>query len=405
MASQFSRRAFIMRFAGLVARRLNLSGKTTAVVLGEIYADLIDILSGNDLRKGAQGGESTSYFEHLTGHALVASRCSPEEAAQIYFDRVLDRSLFLARNNPHHKGHELLAALWRRSPAAGWTDCALIRSLDEPAIPFRKPDGFAFLCASLVGSSRDISKGNPAASTRANLGPLFLQASGARVELPEELSLWGAIRLSPDRLVPLEGEAGMTFRNLVIQAFEAANAPYAALLSVGLWPADWEDTLSTHQAKQLSAFLSEVRQRDKDLLAVWQNVWKSGRHVSGYDSAEDLWRSELGQALRPTALHTVSNLDIEALEDAQGDDEEGCSSAEFRKRLRLCREANVIDELEEWLYLQLEAGANAADLAKDAAIKARLRAKKTTLGVWLQAIGERVCAFVRQLDESIPIEG
>ena len=217
-----------MRFASLVARRFNLAGKTLDP--GAIYAELIDILSGTHVRNSGRASEGFPYFEHLTGYALVRSRYSPEEVAQIYFERVLDRKLFLARNNPHHKGHELLASLWRRSVAAGWAHSTLMRSLDGSAIPLRKPDGFAALAASLATFSKDISKGNPAASTRASQGPLFLEASGARVELPEELSIWGAIKASPERLVPLEGEAWIGFRNLVIQVFEAANAPYAAFL-------------------------------------------------------------------------------------------------------------------------------------------------------------------------------
>jgi len=397
--SQFSRRALIMRFASLVARCFNAGEKTTDVDPAALYTELLDILSGE------RGPQSRLYSAHLAGHSLVASRSTPEEAAQVYFDRVIDRKLFLARDNPHHKGHELFLALWRRSSAKGWADCTLLRTLDEAPVPLRKPEGFAVLDTDMRGISRDISEGNPAATTCKNRGALFLYASGARLELPEELSLWGAMKLSPASLVSVEGEAWLGFRNLFIQAFETANSPYASLLSVGLWPADWENELSTHQAKQLSAFLSEVRQGDDHELAGWSRVWERGRRVSGFKSADELWQSELGYALRAGPVRAVFAVAIEGLAETPDDDEEEFSSAEFRKRLRLCRDGGVIDELEEWLYLRLEAGCDAAELAQEAAMKARLKSARLSMAAYLEAVSVRVHAFVRQLDESIPIKG
>lgn len=401
MASQFSRRAFIVRFASFAARLFNPPGAAAFIDPGTIYAGLTGILSGAQDARNGRSAPERSYCEHLTGYALAASRVSAGEAAQIYFERVLERRLFLARNNPHHKGHELLAALWRRSTAPGWADCTLVREAHEAPVPLRKPDGFQDLCARLAPLPRDISKGNPAASTRRSQGPLFLQASGARAELPEELSLWDAMSLSPAQLAPLEGAGWVSFRNLFIQAFEAANAPYAALLCLGLWPADWEDAVSTHQAKQLSAFFSDVPPKDRDCLPAWQEAWERGRRVSGFESAGDLWRSELGAALRTARIKLAADEDIESLKAPP----ERETEADFLKRLRLCREAGVIDGLEERLFRELNAGANAAGLASDPAVKARLKAQKITMRTWLEKTSVRVCDFVSKLDESIPIKG
>jgi hypothetical protein len=400
MPALFSRRNIIMRFGARVARLLNSDEGVTKLDDGRLYVDLQEILGGE------RGPQSKVYSRHLAGHALVEHRLSPEEAAQVYTTMVMERPLYLARGNSWHKGHELFVALCRRGVGAGWETATLVRVREDSALrALRVPDGFDAVRARLARFPTELSKGNPAKKTRVSLGPLYLDCASARIELPEELSLWAAITAAPRRLVRLEGRDWVSFRHLVIRAFEAANTPFAALLSIGLWPPDWEEELSTHQVKQLSAFLAAVRREGGHRLFAWQRVWDAGRKVAKYESAGALWNSELGKALQAPHLRTVT-LDLDLVDTGTGRDSETDKPDErtFAKHLSLCLEGGAIDDLERKLYLQLYEGENAATLEKTEAMQKRLREGQLTMAAYMEDLSARVYAYVRSITEIHPDE-
>jgi hypothetical protein len=398
MPALFSRRNVIMRFGARVARLMNSDEAVTKLDDGQLYVDLQEILAGE------RGPQSKVYSSRLAGHALVAHRLSPEEAAQVYAAMVIERRLYLARDNSWHKGHELFVALCRRGVGAGWETATLVRVREDSARrPLCLPDGFDAVRARLARFPAELSKGNPAKKTRISLGPLYLDCAGARIELPEELSLWAAITAAPKRLVRLEGREWVSFRHLVIRAFEAANTPFAALLSVGLWPPDWEEELSTHQVKQLSAFLAVVRSEGGHTLAAWQGAWNAGRKVAKYESAGALWNSELGKALQAPRVRTVT-LDV-GFADAgagQASETDKLDEMAFAEHLSLCLEGGAIDDLERDLYLQLYAGENAAALEKTEAMQKRLSERRLTMAAYMEDLSARVYAYVRSITEIHP---
>lgn len=387
-----------MRFGALAAYLLNSGQTITELDDGQLYITLLEFLSG------ARGVQSKAYSQLLTGYSLVEHRVSPEEAAQIYFERVIGRNLFLARGNHQHKGHELLHALCRRSAEKGWDQIKLARSLRESAaIPLALPPGFNTVRARLANCSREISQGNPALTTRAKHGRLYLELSGARIEVSEELSLWDAIRGAPRQLVSVSGEDWLDFRNLVIRAFEAANAPYAALLSIGLWPPDWDDALSTNQVKQISVFLSAIRPEALEhTILAWRRVWEGGKKVGHFKSADELWESSLGFALRHSSVQpaiSIEGIEIQSEDDAA---DSALETLDFPKLLEKCRTAGAIDDLEAWLYLEIRQGRSAVELEKEQQMQARLRETRLTMPQYLEALQSRVHDYVRGLLEIHP---
>lgn len=390
MPASFSRRRIITRFGARVAGLLNPDEEAVMRLdCGKLYLDLHDMLSGE------RGPQSKVYSADLTGHALVKDRLSPDEAAHVYFEMVMERRLHLARDNPWHKGHELFAALCRRDVGAGWDTATLVRGGNCMPRPVRVPDGFDDVKARLAGFPTDLSRGNPARTMRIRRGPLYLDCGGARIELPEELSVWAAIVAAPKRLARLSGTDWTPFRNLVIQTLEVANAPLAGLLSIGLWPCDWSGQLSTHQVKQLSVFLGALRGRGEDqhTLAAWESVWETGRTVAKYDSAAALWNSEVGRAIRAPRVPTVPIED-----DVPGEQQPGeLDDMAVEKYLCSCREAGVIDDFETNLYRQLWTGAKIAELQKTQAMQQRLRERKLTMTTYLAELGARIHAHVNRL--------
>lgn len=411
------RRALIIRFAALTAHALNPPEGDATLEDYDLYLFLVDTLAGQ------RGPQSARYLETLAGHALTEGRISPEQAAQTYFERVIDRPLHLARANLCHKGHELLLALCRRGADRRWAGARLVRSdaVDVSAAPADAsaaatpgaPADFAATAARLACAPCGLSPGNPAAATRARAGPLALESGGARAEVPEELSLWRAMLAAPRPLRPVAGEAWLEFRNTVIQAFEAANAPYATLLSLGLWPADWDGALSAHAARQLSVFLAALREADGlASLPEWRKAWAEKRRVPGYGSADDLWRSPLGARLRSPVRERTVALAAPPPEAAEPEarsaeppaqDEDGAAEermlepADFERLLGKCREGGCIDDLEAWLFIRLRQGESAARLAKNAAVRSRLAERSLTMAAWLDDVGRRVHAYVSGL--------
>jgi hypothetical protein len=382
----------VERFAGHLAHLLNAADSTVEVRPFALYQRLLQTLGSDGYRR-------------LIGAQVAGGSRGAEEVAQRYFDTVLDRRLNLARTNNTHKGHDLLLALCRRGVDPLWHSAALRRA--NEAVPADgnsgRPHDFADVARRLDDVEKSISPGNPAESTRKQRGPLQLRAGEGRAEVAEELSIWKSIACAPTRLQQLEpGPEFNAFCSLVIKAVEAANAPYGAPVALGLSPFDWEGEVSTNTLKKLSVFLSEVRAeagkagKDWTDLQIWRVVWKP-RPVPGYSSADELWHSELGRALRlPQVARAVDTIEIDNIAGELVASEPELLNAEaFAERLELCRAAGAIDDFDVWLYREIEAGKDIDNLAGTPEARKRFAGHPAQLAAYVEELTERVLAWVQ----------
>jgi hypothetical protein len=391
-------------FAAHLARLLNTPHAAAAgTVVVDPYA-----VEERLLRTLAGSEERARPVPHgLLGYGLVAADRTPHEVARRWLQQVLDRRLRLARAGHLHKGHELLGALCRRGLDPQWAGTVLARRTTADlakAEPVAAPDpafarsfapDFAAVAERLGRIDGTISQGNPAASTRERSGPLRLMAGGAVADVPEELSVWQAITSGPAQLrVLAEGPDFNAFCSIMIKAVETANAPYGAFIAVGLSPFDWDEVIGVNTAKKLGAFLKAVRGDEPDparargTLAGWRQHWQR-RPVPGYASADELWNSELGRALRfPRVALRVDRLEAEAMpEDATFQ-----KFAAFEARMQQCRADGVIDVVDEWLLLQLYIGRSLAELAATPRLRVRIAAQPGRVDEYVALLEARLVA-------------
>ena len=356
-----SGRLVVQKFAAHLAYLLNSGDRTVTLNAGDLYRKLLRTLSGGTGRRG----EGNPYVERLVAVHLLGPDMSPDQAANAYFERVLDRPLYLARRAHHHKGHDVLLALCRRGVDARWKAADLGRSstpLGEAGLRDLPPD-FEDVRTRL-SEVRDrhkghISPGNPAASTRAEYGPLYLRLASTGTEVAEELSLWEAICGGPQGLRVLDPLEFDAFCSLIIKALETANAHYGALVTLRLSPLDWAEELSVNTAKKVSAFLSEVRAVAEKLGAsaeaveIWEEVW-ARRQVPGFASARAFWSSPLGHALRVSG--TVSRPAAPEPEEEEEEEDEDAAKIDrsaIPDMLQRYVRAGILDSYDVWLLRQL----------------------------------------------------
>jgi hypothetical protein len=409
-AIQPTNRDLIAIFAAHLARLLNTSpqdsGRQDEIV--QINAFRLD----TQLERSLAGTEErTKIPNRLLGYGVVAADRTPQEVARLWLTTVLDRRLRLARAEHRHTGHELFLVLCRRGAAVGWGDADLARKASGTAGgEALAPDGFPSVAERLSRVDPSVSQGNPATTTRAKAGPLWLTAGGAptsdrnehaAAEVPEELSVWQAITCAPLKLTRLaEGPEFNAFCSVMIKAVEAANAPYGAYITIGLSPYDWADEIGVNTAKKLSTFLKAVRDLGPETaeigyrgdLAAWQQAWAE-RPVPGFETADELWHSELGRALRfPRVAQRADELDEADHATELPADVEFQEGAEFVARLAACRVAGVIDEQDQWLLGQLYEGVDLNDLAAAPQLRGRLRGK-SGLKDYVKTLEHRLVAF------------
>jgi hypothetical protein len=365
-----SGRLIVQKLAAHLAYLLNSGEASAALEPGELYRKLLRTLSG-----GSDGrGEGNPYVETLVAIHLLGPDISADQAAAFYFERVLNRPLFLARRVQYHKAHELLLVLCRRGLDDRWTAADLVRSTapigraEGCGLPTDFEDVGERMDYVRRGRNGEISAGNPAASTRAEFGPIYLKLDAAGFEVAEELSLWEAITCAPRSLRVLSPPEFDAFCSLIIKALETANAHYGALVTLRLSPRDWAEELSVNTAKKLSAFLSEVRalapslQMGADAIEVWQKAWLR-RQVPGYASARALWSSALGHALRGSGvLARSARSELEDADESEG--EPTTDPSAFLNILRQFRGEGVLDAYDAWLVRQLANKKKLAQLAK-----------------------------------------
>src|SRR5262249_52131862 len=119
-AAKFGR-PIVQRFAAHLAYLLNSGEGTVRLNPAELYRQLLSTLSGGE--KGR--GEGNPYVDMLVAAHVLGPDVSADQAASVYFERVLNRPLHLARDLHYHKAHEVLLALCRRGLDKRWNSAEL----------------------------------------------------------------------------------------------------------------------------------------------------------------------------------------------------------------------------------------------------------------------------------------
>jgi hypothetical protein len=188
-----------------------------------------------------------------------------------------------------------------------------------------------------------------------------LKIATSSTEVPEELSLEGAIRCAPTKLRVLVGAEFDAFCSLMIKAVETANAHYGALVTLGLSPPDWGAEITVNTAKRLSAFMAEARREAEksgcsaDDLDIWEAIWVR-RPVPGFSSATALYDSDVGGQLRLRWGHQRPTPDPEPLAevDEPDDGDEGSVNVDaLREATMRALRAGRIDQYGAWFLLGL----------------------------------------------------
>jgi hypothetical protein len=329
------------------ARLVRILNDDRVLIPAELHKDIIAELS-----------EKKKYRDKLVAAHLLKGM-HHDDAARYYFEMVFERRLRLARSEHRHKGHELFIALCRRGIDARWQAAELVRSTDplagvdadNPPRDFKEVlERMRIVCR----THGDISKGNPAFSTRDRHGPLFLKLAGAAMELPEELSIWQAISCGPRKLrvLPERGKEYDEFCSLMIRALETANRPYGSLVGLWLSPKEWPE-INVNTAKEISRFLSTVRdlahstRSDPTGIEVWDMAW--GGTVPGYLTARDFHYSEIGRELCRSGV-LRQPIPPQLPDDQQ---EGNVNIALLPKKFNECLEVGVINKRQAWLLEEI----------------------------------------------------
>ena len=161
-----------------------------------------------------------------------------ERGAELWLAAVLDRVLQLTKSDALQNGHRLFSHLAERG--VGWPEIELSRSAEANSADVELDRTVRGVFDRLARQMETI-QGKPqlSAKARKDHGPLWLQVNGATVEMPDGLSLWGAIRCAPSTLSPLNNDAELELIHLLIRAVHSANKHWERLKDLNLSPADW----------------------------------------------------------------------------------------------------------------------------------------------------------------------
>jgi hypothetical protein len=310
------------------------------------------------------------YAEGLVGATLAGLGDCPEHAAERYFVEVLDRPLHLARNNHLHKAHELFLALCRRGRDPAWRWAVIERHDSAPEAPASGPEDFATVRERLAALDHTVTPGNPAARTRERAGPLYLVAGGAACEVPEEMSVRGALASGPPRIVKLTDRRDLLeFGSLVIRALETVHERHGRFLSLGLSSFDWPD-ISTNKASRALTFLNRVReavaegQVNAHDIDTWRHVWPLA-NVPGFNDADAFWNSTFGSALRQSMPPRRVPFDDYA-EVLTPDEEPGLlPPQDYEQGIEAARARRDLDDFDAWFLHQVNAGRTLVELQDD----------------------------------------
>jgi len=377
------------RFAAYMAHRLNAAeAPLTEIEPGALEAALWQALAGR-------------YAGVLLGQPAYAWRIAPDEAATAYFRAVLERGLWLVGAAQLTVAHRVLLALCQRAPEPGWRDARIERGVVAGGASSATV-GLAAVEPLLRALPNEIDAGNAAASARERAGPLALVVGNSAVEVPDQLSVWGAVLGAPRRLNSLpRGEAFNGFCAVLIDAMRTAHRPFQEVVGLGrgLCPFDWLGVLAVNQVRALRRFLAELTTAGHAGLTdprAWETAWAVAP-VPGFKSAEQLWASEIGFALRQP--QRASATDVEALAQAPADHAAFMPADSFARHLDLLVARGAVAPAERWLLQQLYVGASLAELAKAEQLQLLLKRRKLSLARLVADLQQRIEQALAAIEE------
>lgn len=370
-------------FAAHLAHLLNTPAAGQAEVIIQpyaLYAALTTTLANNH------------YAHDLLYHPTYAWRMAATEAAERYFAATLERPLWLSVKVDRSAAHRLLAALCERGVIGNWSALRLERG-PTPAstVTALLPTVFRDLAGRLEKLPFTLSSGNPANAIRQRQGALYLHLPPAYCVVPEELSLWDALCVVLMPLRPLAaGEPFNQFCGLLIDALRTANRPIQELLGLNrrLCPFDWLDVLSIHQVRGLRQFLQALPPDSADTPSAWRAVWDK-HAVPGFADAGDLWRSDLGQALRECGAPPLQ-IDLEELADLDAEPVDVLTRQDFADELLWLVEHGVITAAERDLLRLLYDGVTLKEALSELKLTRQVRERGLTPETYADDLHRRI---------------
>jgi hypothetical protein len=185
------------------------------------------------------------------------------------------------------------------------------------------------------------------------------------------------------------GEPFNRFCGLMIDCVRTAHRPFQEILGLGsgLCPFDWLDVLTIQQTRALRKFLGVIEASARGHSpSSWAAAWDEAQ-VPGFKSADHLWQSEIGLALR----HALTDLETEvAIDEQSGDGADFLSAEEFRCQLELLLGDGVINAAESRVLMQLHQGARLAELATRIEVRTELHRRGVKLEQWLSDLQGRI---------------
>lgn len=369
-------------FAAFLARLLAFSDSPFVEVdAGTLYAQIT-------------GALAYRFAHKLLLYSIYGSRMSREEAAERYWDATVARRLLLTGRVALSVAHRLFEALCRRGGESAWAEIILQReplSAVGAAPDAPLPASFAACSQRLSELPDAVSRHSASATIRTRDGPLMLRLGGRTAVVPEELSIWDAVVCAPHRLYALpRGESFNRFCGVVIDCVRTAHRPFMELVRLGrgLCPFDWLEALTTSQTRHLVQFLNAVQ--GSDTPSGWELAWQQAP-VPGFESSAELWRSDIGVALRHATSEPAAT-DVRAPAEEPGEEGE-CqilSEDAFVEQLDLLLGDGLIDRNERQLLMALYDGADRRELLSVPGVRTAMRRRAMTLEALLDDLESRI---------------
>jgi hypothetical protein len=229
-----------------------------------------------------------------------------------------------------------------------------------------------------------------------------------------DLSTWKAMVGGPPRIRRfLEKAALFELSNRILKCLDAANRPYAEVLRLGLCPRDWlagDEEVGVNTLKSANAFLKALRSAMSDEVGRRPTAEElaaafAAAPVPGYSDAAAFAAAPLGSAiLTRVAGQDITRLvsfgDVEAFvsEIEDEDDEALVTPDEALPLLERAVRAGAVAADEKTLLAAILEGRPLADAMKsDLGLRRRLKTDYDgDLAAYVSDLSQRVAAFVRR---------
>ena len=369
-------------FAAFIARLLAFSDSPFIEVdAGALYAQIT-------------GALAYRFTHKLLLYSIYASRMSREEAAERYWEATVARRLLLTGRVALSMTHHLFEALCQRGSDSPWAQSVVRRERLSAVVgtsDASAPMSFATCVQRLSELPNALSPHSASATIRMREGPLMLRMGGRTVVVPEEISIWDAVVCAPGRLHALpRGEPFNRFCGVVIDCVRTAHRPFMELVRLGrgLCPFDWLESLTTSQTRHLVQFLTAVK--GSDTPSSWELAWEHAP-VPGFESSAELWRSDIGLALRhATGEPAATDVRVLAEEPGEEGESEILSEDAFVEQLDLLLADGLIDQNERQLLMALYDGVDRRELLSVPGVRAAMRRRAMTLEALLDDLERRI---------------